>query len=315
MRISRYCPVIATSLLATVFLSSGCRSLQTAATAQEPPVAAPTPTTSTPAASYAALLSAAFGEFAREGNTYASLHRRYLGVTQPPPDSTSCGVWPANFTGEQTLRLGFVVEEPVHTVDASGRHIGFEADLAVELVRRINAHYAGARLTLQWVQVNVVLPIGPAKNSTEFAALAQGLRAGNFDVAFSSVVPFSAPGITYLCPTMAMFPGVAYTGRGGLDVSGIHDRASLIDFLVAHPGMTFVHGMGVQVFDELAADVAKAGGSISALAIGGAPHFRMADIMGLSKGRTDGTGVGGVLLDVNPRTSFQPKATFALSPP
>jgi hypothetical protein len=73
--------------------------------------------------------------------------------------------------------------------------------------------------------------------------------------------------------------------------------------------MTFVHGMGVQVYDELAADVAKAGGSISAPQAGSTPHFRMADIMGLSKGRMGGGGAG-VLLDVNPRTTFQPKATF-----
>jgi hypothetical protein len=128
--------------------------------------------------------------------------------------------------------------------------------------------------------VNVTLPVGPAKNFTEFNALAAGLRAKKFDVAFSSVVPVPAADINYLCPTMTMFPGVAYTGRDGLDVSSIHDRPSLVAFLVKHPGLTFVHGMGQPVYDALAADVAKAGGSI-ALASAGMPHFRMADIPGL----------------------------------
>jgi hypothetical protein len=191
--------------------------------------------------------------------------------------------------------------------------MGFEADLAVELVRRINAHYRNAHVVLEWVPVPVVLPIGPAKNFTEFSALADGLRARKFDVAFSSVVPmFAPPDIAYLCPMMTMFPGVAYTGRDGLDVSGIHDRPSLVAFLVAHPGMTFVHGMGVPVYDELAADVAKAGGSISLAPAGAIPHFRMADILGLSKGGRGGGMSLGTILDVNPRTNGQPKAVFAL---
>ena len=147
-------------------------------------------------------------------------------------------------------------------------------------MRRVNAHYGGAPVTHVGLPVNVTLPVGPAKNFTEFNALAAGLRAKKFDVAFSSVVPVPAADINYLCPTMTMFPGVAYTGRDGLDVSSIHDRPSLVAFLVKHPGLTFVHGMGQPVYDALAADVAKAGGSI-ALASAGMPHFRMADIPGL----------------------------------
>jgi hypothetical protein len=43
------------------------------------------------------------------------------------------------------------------------------------------------------------------------------------------------------------------------------------------------------------------------------PHSRMADILGLSKMRS-GPMRQGVLLDVNPRTSVQPKAAIALKP-
>ncbi len=273
---------------------------------QQPPAAI------SPALRFDGLLSAAFGEFAKSGSAYAELHHRYLGVTQPAPDTSSCAEWPDFDVGNRTLRLGFVAEEPLHTVDGSGRHVGFEAGLAVELVGRINKHYSNAHVELEWVPVDVTLPVGPAKNSTEFRALAEGLRARKFDVAFSSIVPIPAPDITYLCPTMTMFPGIIYTGRDGLDVSGIHDRASLVAFLVAHPGMTFMHGMGVSVYDDLAAEVARAGGSILPASTG-MPHFRMADIVGLSKGRS-GAMRQGVLLDVNPRTSVQPKAVFALKP-
>lgn len=197
----------------------------------------------TPAA--ATLLSAAFGEFAKADNAYAELHHRHLGVTQPAPDSSSCPAWPSALEGNRSLRLGFVTEFPLHTVDQSGRHVGFEAELAVELVRRINAHYRDARLTLEWVQINVTLPVGPAKNRTAFNAQAELLRRGEFDVAFSSVVPAVSPAdITYLCPTMTMFPGLAYTGRDKLDVSSIHDRPSLVAFLAKHRGLTFIHGMG-----------------------------------------------------------------------
>jgi hypothetical protein len=248
---------------------------------------------------------------AKSGRAYAELHHRYFGVTQSPPDSSSCGSWPKLGPGKRTLRLGFIVEEPVHTVDQAGRHIGFEADLAVELVRRINVHYPSARVVLEWVRVDVALPIGPARNRTKFAALAERLNAGKFDIAFSHIVPFPANDIQYLCPMLTMFPGIVYTGRDGLDVSGIRDRASLVAFLVAHPRLTFVHGMGVPVYDALAADVAKAGGSIALASAGGQPHFRMADIMGLSKMRASGT-VQGILLDVNPRTDVQLKAVFAL---
>ena len=280
--------------------------------ASPPPREHATATTGAPATAPAtadALLSAAFRDLATSGDTYAELHHQYLGVSQPAPDTSSCAPWPTGDVGTRTLRLGYVVEAPLHTVDASGQHVGFEADLAAELIRRINAHYRGADVTLEWVPVDVTLPIGPTKNSTEFGALAAGLRADRFDVAFSSVVPITAPDITYLCPTMTMFPGVVYTGLDGLDVSGIHDRASLVAFLVAHTGMTFVHGMGVGVYDALASDVAAAGGSISLAPAGSEPHFRMADIVGLSKLGT-GTTSAGTLLDVNPRTDVQPRATF-----
>lgn len=256
------------------------------------------------------LLSAAFSDYAKDGDAYAKLHRRHLGVTQAPPDTSSAPAWPVAVPGARTLRLGYITEHPLHTVNDSGAHAGFEAELANELVRRINAHYPGAQLELSWVLVDVKLPVGPAKNSTAFTRLAEGLRADHFDVAFSCVVPVTAEDIVYISPTMTMFPGVIYTGRDNLDVSGIHDRDSLVAFLVAHPGMTFVHGMGVSVFDALAADVAKAGGRIS-VAAGGMPHFRMADILGLAK-MSARPMQQGVLLDVNPRLTVMRKAAFAL---
>ena len=73
-----------------------------------------------------------------------------------------------------------------------------------------------------------------------------------------------------------------------------------------------MHGMGVGVYEALAADVAKAGGSIS-VASTGVPHLRMADILGLSKQR--GAAGVGTLLDVNPRLDVQPKAVFTLRTP
>ena len=269
----------------------------------------PTAFTTNSAIAFPSVLSAAFREFADDGKAYATLHHRHLRVTQPAPNSSSCPTWPEGEFGTRVLRFGFVAEVPLHTVE-EGRHVGFEADLAVELVRRINAHYRQSQVTLEWVAVPAELPVGPAKNATEFRVLADGLRARRFDVAFSSIVPVAVPDISYLCPTMTMFPGVAYTGLGNLDVSSIRDRPSLVAFLAAHPGLTFVHGMGVSVFDALAADVSRAGGSISVAPAGSAPHFRMADILGLSKlpaGQVN-------LLDVNPRTDIQTKAPFALKP-
>jgi hypothetical protein len=302
-----------TAFAVTLMLTIGAVACSGSGGGESSPSSPRATTTAEPNVDFAVLLSAAFGEFATSGNAYAELHHRYLGVTQPAPDASSCPAWPAVDVGTTTLRLGFVTEVPLHTVDGSGRHRGFEADLAEELVRRINAHYSHANVAVEWVTVDVALPIGPAKNSTEFLALADGLRAKKFDVAYSSVVPVTAPDVEYLCPTMTMFPGVMYTGRDGLDVSNIRDRASLVEFLAANPGMTFVHGMGASVYDELAADVAKAGGSISLAPPGSAPHFRMADILGLSKLGSGGT-TQNVLLDVNPRTDVQPRAAFALKP-
>lgn len=66
------------------------------------------------------------------------------------------------------------------------------------------------------------------------------------------------------------------------------------------------------MFEALARDVEKAGGSIS-VEQGGMPHFRMADILGLTKMRAEGN--IGTLLDVNPRLDVQPKAAFALKTP
>ena len=114
-----------------------------------------------------------------------------------------------------------------------------------------------------------------------------------------------------------MFPGIVYTRRDNLDVSSIADRPSLVRFLIAHPGLTFVHGAGKEVFDALAADVAVGGGNIVDITTAGGPspnatpHFRMADINGLTKLVHDNPAAG-ILLDVNPRLDFQPEAPFTL---
>src|SRR5256885_696912 len=87
------------------------------------------------------LLSAAFAEFAKSGSAYAQLHHRYLGVTQPPPDSSTCPTWPDLEFGHRTLRLGFVPGDALHTVDASGPPDRFGAALRTEPVLPTNEHY------------------------------------------------------------------------------------------------------------------------------------------------------------------------------
>ena len=84
-------------------------------------------------------------------------------------------------------------------------------------------------------------------------------------------------------------------------------------FLIAHPGLTFITGAGRAVFDAMAAEVAAAGGSVTAVDGAAAnPHFRLADILGIAEQLADGLNTG-VLLDVNARLDLAPRAPFVLA--
>ena len=181
-----------------------------------------------------------------------------------------------------------------------------------EVVRRIATHY-GRELRVEWVSLDITLPVGNAKESTLYSALLGGLRSDRFDAAFEGVLQDDGS-VAYTSPISRMFPGIVYTGRDNLDVSGIRDRASLLRFLIAHPGLTFITGAGRAVFDAMAAEVTAAGGSVTAVdgAAGANPHFRLADILGITKQLADGL-ITGVLLDVNARLDLAPRAPFVLA--
>ena len=269
-------------------------------------------------------LSAALLEFAATGTRYTALHKKYFGVTLgiPQPsdpvdwinvDKTAATSPLRTVLQKGVIRFGYISEFPLHYAEVSGSETGFDYELGEEIARRIAAHYQQP-LKVEWVRLDVTLPVGPTKESTRYNALLSGLKNGQFDVAFDGVLQNDGSA-AYTSPTSRMFPGVVYTGLGNLDVSSIRDRASLVRFLINNPGLTFVYGNGKSVFDALATEVAAAGSSVIALdntpGAGANPHFRLADILGLTKLVADGP-AGGVLLDVNPRLDLAPKAPFAL---
>ncbi len=277
------------------------------------------------ASDLAQTLSAALLEFAATGTRYADLHKKYFGVTLGLPRPNDPVDWIDLDRSAATsplramlqagvIRLGYVPEFPLHYADSGGTETGFDFELGEEIVRRIAARYQRP-LRAAWVKLDVTLPVGPTKEPTRFNALLAGLRSGQYDVAFDGVLQGDAS-VAYTSPTSRMFPGVVYTGLGNLNVSGIRDRSSLVRFLIANPGMTFLHGMGKVVFDALAEEVAAAGSSVIALDNTGPgaanPHFRLADILGLIKLVSEGS-AGGTLLDVNPRLDLAPRAPFALA--
>src|SRR5437870_3373697 len=135
-RLRRMCTIVHARAAAVLLSMLGIGICSAFGQGRSPQTASPTPKPTPQAVPFDEMRSAAFGEFAKSGSAYAELHHRHVGVTQPAPDTASCQSWPKVNPGKRTLRLGFVAEEPVHTVDRSGRHLGFEADLAVELVRR-----------------------------------------------------------------------------------------------------------------------------------------------------------------------------------
>ncbi len=276
------------------------------------------------------VLSAAYGDYLEEGDDYARLHFKYLGVTIDRPDGGEHPEWIAygEITPDGTLdrvlqegvvRLGYLEEYPVHYDDEKGLHTGFEYELGEELVRRVNEHYPEADIRAEWVRIEARIPEGPLKNPTMFEVQREGLQEGRYDVAFTSLEPESDPGVAYLYPTMTMFPGVIYTGKDGLDVSDIQGRDMLVEFLAEHPDLTMSHGLGADVFNNLARDVEARGGSLEAYGdfdpqqpmelLFRDVHFLMGDIMGTAKFQ----GKAGVVLDVNPRLDFAPKSAFTLA--
>lgn len=270
----------------------------------------------------AQVMSAAFLEFANSGSRYSALHKKHFGVTQEAPrrddpvewidlDKMTAGLSLRSVLEKGAIRFGYVPEYPVHYVTAGGTEAGFDYELGEEVVRRIGAHY-GRPLRVEWVSLEIPLPVGASKEPTLYNALIEGLKSGRFDAAFEGVLQDDGA-VAYTSPISRMFPGIVYTGRDNLNVSGIHDRPSLVRFLIDHPGLTFITGAGRAVFDAFAAEVAAAGGSVTVLdgAAGANPHFRLADILGLTKQLSEGQ-VSGVLLDVNARLDIAPRAPFVL---
>jgi uncharacterized protein (TIGR03437 family) len=269
-------------------------------------------------------LSAALLEFAATGRNYESLHKKYFGVTLSVPRpgdpidwidiDKSAATSPLRAVLQRgVIRLGYIPEFPLHYPDSSGKETGYDFELGEEIVRRIAARYQ-IPLRAEWVKLDVTLPVGTTKESTRYNSLLDGLKNRQYDVAFDAVLQGDGS-VAYTSPTSRMFPGVVYTGLGSLDVSSIRDRPSLVRFLIANPGLTFLHGNGKVVFDALAEEVTAAGSSVIALdnSGGGAanPHFRLADIMGLIKLVSEGN-AGGTLLDVNPRLDLAARAPFVL---
>jgi uncharacterized protein (TIGR03437 family) len=270
----------------------------------------------------AQVLSAAFLEFANTPGRYSTLHKKHYGVTQEAPrrddpvewidfDKMTPGLSLRTVLEKGVIRLGYVPEFPLHYLTASGVESGFDYELGEEVVRRIAAHY-GRPLKLEWVSLDVTLPVGSAKEPTLYSALLEGLRSGRFDAAFEGVLQDDGS-VSYTSPISRMFPGIVYTGRDNLNVSGIQDRPSLVRFLIANPGLTFITGAGRAVFDAFAAEVAAAGSSVVVLdgVAGANPHFRLADILGLTKQLAEGQATG-ILLDVNARLDLAPRAPFVL---
>jgi len=267
-------------------------------------------------------VSAAFLEFANTGSRYSALHKKHFGVTQEAPrrddpvewidfDKTTTGLSLRTALERGVIRFGYVPEYPLHYVAAGGAESGFDYELGEEIVRRIAAHY-GRPLKVEWVSLDITLPVGNTKESTLSTALLDGLKSERFDAAFEGVLQNDGS-VAYTSPISRMFPGIVYTGRDNLDVSGIQDRPSLIRFLIANPGLTFITGAGRAVFDAFAAEVVAGGGSVVAVdgAAGANPHFRLADILGMTKQLVDGL-ITGNLLDVNARLDLAPRAPFVL---
>jgi uncharacterized protein (TIGR03437 family) len=271
----------------------------------------------------AQVMSAAFLEFANSGSVYSALHKKHFGVTQDAPrrddpvewidgGKITPGLSLAAVLDKGAIRFGYVPEFPLHSVAANGVHSGFDYELGEEVARRIAARY-GRPLQVEWVSVDITIPMGASKEPTIYNALLGGLKSGRFDAAFESAQQDDGS-VAYTSPIYRMFPGIVYTGRDNLNVSGILGRASLVRFLIDHPGLTFITGAGRAVFDALAVEVAAGGSSVIVVdgTAGANPHFRLADVLGIAKQFADGL-LNGVLLDVNARLDIDPRAPFVLA--
>jgi ABC-type amino acid transport substrate-binding protein len=286
-------------------------------------------------------ISAAFREVAADGTKYADLYKKYLLVDAPAPNTTPCGDWipsdritPGSALDrvfkEGKIRFGYTNRQPFHFKDKDGKSVGFEYELAALIVERIRAHYKKPELQTVWVEKksNPNAAGLPAQGVVE--AMVAGLKAGEFDVAFSGINGvMGETGMSPACPTMSRFSTVLYTGKDNLDVSKLRGagRQALLQFMKDHPGMSFIStagGASDMTSTALISDLKAIGGTATANTNnagliaqsirGKSVHFVIGDGIALSQFSSDPS-FQGVDLHIDTRVGMMGNANMGVLGP
>lgn len=184
------------------------------------------------------VLCAAIAEWQRIAGAYASMYRRFLGVTPPVPfDACDRGEWiprdridPAStlhaVLERGTLRIGHVDAQPYVFRANAAELTGIDYETGQALTAILAAYYPGLRPQPEWVLVSGSY----ADESTKFSALYDGLTAGDFDVALSGQADIGSEiaEVDWLCATDLCFTNFLYSGRDDFELGTLRTRDDVV---------------------------------------------------------------------------------------
>ncbi len=209
------------------------------------------------------VLSAAFHDFACERGRYANLYQKYLGVRREAPEG-SAGRWIETPTPGSTLdrvvragvvRMGFWRHAPYQFAQ-DGQEVGFDRELGDALVDIMARHYPGLRG--EWVEREFASDGRGLENLLLFEDLLPDLLAGFYDVMFTGIIQRPDRPVAVAAPTLKFFWTAIYSGKDGLDLGQVVDRASFVQFLKEHPGLFILSTPGGPSQDTVAAIASEA---------------------------------------------------------
>lgn len=184
------------------------------------------------------VVCAAIAEWQRNPAAYASIYRKYLGVTPPVPfDACQGGEWiPADQIDRKSslhavlergrLRIGHV-DAPPYTFRANAsEQIGLDYEIGQVLTAIIARHYPKLSRHPEWVLVGGSY----GEESAKFTALYNGMRNGDFDMALSGQANIGSElaEVDWFCATNLCFTNFLYTGRDAFSLGTLTTRDDIV---------------------------------------------------------------------------------------
>jgi hypothetical protein len=207
-----------------------------------------------PTSTFNRVWSQAFIElFSNDPSNYTKIYSSYMQVEAQPPTTDSVALYTGNEWVDYSvlppdspikngvIRIGTYLHAPYAYINSDGKLIGFEVEIAEQIVAKINAHYSAENaannvknLEIEWVYVSLddsVMLWDGSDNEAISAQLEGGLRTPeepkDYDMVFSGIMTRGADNFECTFPNAYFYISALYTGMD--DFTGAPTNGNLDD--------------------------------------------------------------------------------------